>query len=286
MVQTHTASDLCLLERSLDHVCRAHRSGTGRINDLVLTDVVRADGSGRPSEELYTEVLDLVVAYRHCFGNVFLGTIPEVILSDPYGADIEREASRWQWLNAARRVADELVEYMGREAPDLGWHWYVSYEANLNAFTGTSYRNAYIALLLQHVADLDARRAGRAVFWSPTFWTDPDGLGSSGRASLQSALTDFFSRVPGITWVAIQDHVGVSSSFDCGDALYYYDLVGAAAPGLASRQINVEYFEVSSAGIAPGDPAELAARVRCYRAGGAALGASFDFRYWYVAHGH
>jgi hypothetical protein len=183
-------------------------------------------------------------------------------------------------------VADDLVAYMSAEAPSMAWHWYVSYEANLNAFTSASYRDGYVALLLQHTADLQARRAASAVLWSPTFWTDPGSLSSSARASLQSAMADFFDRVPAITWVVIQDHLGVSASFSCADALTYYQLVGAAAPELLSLQINVEYFDLTSGSIGPGDPGELAARVACYRDAGARLGASFDFRYWYGTHGH
>jgi len=287
MIQAHTATDLCLVERALDHICRAHRvSPTGRISDLVLTDVVRHDASYRPSEALNTEVLDLVLAYRHCYDNIFFGTIPEVIVADPYGTGILSETSRWQWLNAARRVADSLATYMDSEAPTAVWHWYVSYEANLNFFTNTAHRNAYEALLLQHVADLKARHATDAIFWSPTFWTDPGRLGSSARSSLQSALSGFFRRVPDVTWVAVQDHLGVDTSFSCSDALTYYGLVRAAAPHLASVQLNVEYFVLDSAGVRPGDPTELASRLRCYRDAGANLGASFDFRYWYETHGH
>jgi hypothetical protein len=286
MVQTHTA-DLCVLERSLAHICSAHRgAGTGRISDLVLTDAVGHDSAGRPSEELNTEVLDRVLAHRHCFDNLFIGTVPEVILADPYGADIGLEASRWEWLNAARRVADAVVAYMAREAEGVSWHWYVSYEANLNFFTTASYRSNYVALLHQHVADLNARRGGTAVFWSPTFWTDPADLSASARTALRSAIADFFTRVPGITWVAVQDHVGVSPSFTCADALVYYDLVRAAAPSLASVQLNVEYFDATAGGIRDGDPTELASRLACYASAGARVGASFDFRYWYATHGH
>ena len=286
MIQTHTTNDLCLLERSLDHLCRAHRSGTGVVHDLVLTDAVTAAG-GRPTETLNEAVLDRVLAARACWDNLFVGTIPEVILTDPYApSTINDETSRWTWIDAARRVADAVRAYMAREAPDLAWHWYVSYEANLNYFTDATYRASYVALLDQHVRDLGARHPTTAILWSPTFWTDPSGLSSSQRASLSSALGDLFARVPGITWVVVQDHVGVSAAFSCADALDYYGMVRAAAPSLASVQINVEYFDATSGAIRAGDPAELAARVRCYLDAGASLGASFEHRYWYDTHGH
>jgi hypothetical protein len=286
MVQTHTTSDLCLLERALDHLCRAHRSGLGVMRDLVLTDAVSA-AAGSPTETLNEEVLDRVLAARACWDNLFIGTIPEVILSDPYApSTINDETSRWTWLYAARRVADSVAAYMAREAPGLAWHWYVSYEANLNYFTDATYRASYVALLDQHVRDLRARHDTTAIFWSPTFWTDPAALSSAQRSALSSALSDLFARVPGITWVVVQDHVGVSSAFSCADALDYYGMVRAAGPSLASVQINVEYFDATSGAIRAGDPAELAARVRCYLDAGANLGASFEYRYWYATHGH
>jgi hypothetical protein len=277
-----------LLERTLDHVCRVHRTGSaGVIHDLVLTDAVVADASGRPSEALSTAVLDTVLAYAGCYDNLFIGTIPEVILPSPYAhATILDETSRWTWINAARRVADRVRDHMASAAPTMTWHWYVSYEANLNYFTDASYRSAYVALLDQHVRDLAERRAPATVAWSPTFWTDPASLSTSARSSLQAALRDFFTRVPGIHWVLVQDHLGVEPSFSCADALLYHSMVRAAGPSLASVQLNVEYFELDGAGIRPGDPTELASRVRCYTDAGASIGASFDFRYWYATHGH
>jgi hypothetical protein len=287
MIQTCSAGDLCLLERSLEHICRAHRSGAGIIHDIVLTDAVRGGPSG-PTEDLNTDVIDLVLRYRPCYDNLFIGTIPETILADPYDpSTIENEARRWEWLLAARRVASQLVTHMDAAAPGYPWTWYISYEANLDYFTSATYRAAYEALMLQHTQDLADRHASSsAIMWSPTFWDDYDALSGPQVDSLRTALSGFFSSVPAITWVVIQDHVGVSAAFSCSDAVSYLNLVGAAAPDLASLQINMEYFDMTSGPIVPGDPTELAARLACYRTAGAPVGASFEFRYWYEIHGH
>ena len=284
MIQAHTSSDLCALERALDHACEDHRGGgAGTLRDLVLTDVVLAV-DGAPSEVLNTDVLELVVEYWDCWDNVFFGTIPEVILDDPYDAStIESESARWTWLYAARRVGADLDAWLDANAPGRPWHGYISYEAHLEAMTDTSYRAAYEALLLQHSNDLNALNPGMAQAWSPTFWVTP---GAANTSSVRAAIADLLEGVPRISWLLIQDHLGVDTSWDCHDALGWLAVVEDAGPHLASVQLNVEYFTVDSMGIHDGDASEIAARVACYQAAGASLGASFEWRYWYGVHGH
>lgn len=280
MIQVPSITDTCALQRALDHVCREHQED---IHDLVLTSVETWSG-GEVRPELDTRVLDAIEPYLDCFDNVFVGTISEIMLDDPYApATINDPDARWRWLVAAKDVAAQMAAWMNANT-SRAWHWYVSYEANLNAFTDTAYRNAYVALLQQHIADISALNPG-VVAWSPTFWTAPVELNPGERASLASALTDVFDRVP-VDWVLIQDHLGARPDWACGDALTYYEMVRAAAPNVASVQLNVEYFTLREGSVLPGDADEIAARVECYRAAGASLGASFEARYWYTGHGH
>ena len=286
MVQVLSTADLCELQRALEHVCEDHRhGGQGTIHDLLLTDVVTLDGT-RPTEDLNLPVLEALAPYFGCFDNLFFGTIPETLLDDPYGSDtILSEDKRWEWLWAAQRVAPKVVDWMEVHGGGSPWHWYISYEANLNYMTDDAYRDAYVALLLQHTADLEASRPETVKAWSPTFWTDPSGLSAGDQAALGTDLADLFARVPGIDWVLIQDHVGVEPSWTCADVLTYYDLVRAAGSGLDAVQLNVEYF-TTEGGYGPGDALQIADRIACYQAGGAAIGASFEMRYWYANHGH
>ncbi len=280
MIQVPTVTDICQMQRALDHVCKVHQDD---IHDLVLTSVERWDGA-EVLTELNLEVLEAIAPYLDCFDNVFVGTVSEVLLTDPYSAaTINDPDARWRWLGAAKRVAELISAWMETHT-SRAWHWYVSYEANLNAFTDTSYRNAYIALLQQHIADVTALNDG-VIAWSPTFWTAPLELNATARASLESALREVFDRVP-VDWILIQDHLGVQPQWACSDALSYYDMIRTAAPNAASVQLNVEYFTLAGGSIRAGSATELTARVDCYKAAGASVGASFELRYWYGSHGH
>ena len=149
--------------------------------------------------------------------------------------------------------------------------------------TDTSYRAAYEALLLQHSRDLDSLNPGMAIAWSPTFWVKPSQTNTS---SVQAAIADLLAEVPGISWMLIQDHLGVDPSWDCDDALGWLEVVEDAGPHLASVQLNVEYFTIDAHGIHDGDATDLSRRIQCYQDAGASLGASFEWRYWYGVHGH
>ena len=279
MVQLASVGDKCELERALDHACNTHPE----MQDLIITSVEQHN-NGAIVAQMDSERMGWLAPYLSCFANVFVGTVSETLLADPYApSTLLNEDERWRWLRAAKAVAEQVAPWMDAEHGGA-WHWYISYEANLNAFTDVPYRNAYVALLQQHIADITALNDG-VVAWSPTFWTAPDNLGSGARTTLQSALTNLFDRVP-VDWVLIQDHIGVEPSWTCQDALAYYDIVRAAGPNLASVQLNMEYFTIDGGGIRAGDPSDLAARFTCYQQAGANVGASFEYRYWYENHGH
>ncbi|MFH2009400.1 MAG: MopE-related protein [bacterium] len=275
-------------------VCTDHRTpgSPDFIHNLVLSEIADPQGN------LATAALDIIEDYYGCFDNVFIGTanLPH---ADPYNSGMKDVTFRWDNINLSAQVAAAYDARFGQSFPGQAFHWYISYEANLNYLASdVTLKNAYAAYLLELTNQLTAIRSG-AVLWSPAFWTPYGSVPSY--SALQSALTDVLSTAPLLSWLHFQDFVGQAASLNCStsnitygfgaaDGIGYHGLVSAANPGtLASVRVNMEHFVLGDAGtcgawyIVAGDPVEHAAREAAYEAAGVPIGASWEIRWWYLA---
>jgi MYXO-CTERM domain-containing protein len=290
-----TGSDAYITRTWFHKVCTDHRTpgASNYIHNLVLSEIADTQGN------LMTDALDIIEDYYGCFDNIFVGT-RNLDHADPYVTGMKDSTFRWDNINLSVLVANAYEARFNQLAPASGFHWYISYEANLNYLASdVTLKNAYAAYLLELSNQLNAIRPGE-VLWSPAFWTPYSSVPSS--AALQNAIHDVLTTAPGITWLHFQDFVGQAASYNCNttitsygfgasDAIGYYGLVSAANPGtVASVRINMEHFilgDVSTCGawyIVAGDPTEHTAREAAYEAAGAPMGASWEIRWWYQAH--
>ncbi|MCA8920612.1 MAG: hypothetical protein KDD82_02315, partial [Planctomycetes bacterium] len=273
MVQasTLTSTPPAELRRWLEHVKREHRdrSRSDFVANLVLQDI--ADERG----DLITAVLDVCEDYFDVFDNVFVGTqfIPWTGPGSRYVEGIVDAGFRWKNLRTSRKAMDAfLARY-----PQLTFHWYIGYEANLSDLADPTTRAAYEAYLIQAVQDMHARRPRTAVLWSPTFWR---GFRSS--AVLQRNLSALFRNVQaadpdgiGINWLHWQDSVG-KRLLTATDVARWHTFLGSVHR-FDSLKVNMEFFRPDGrGGIVPGDPAEHARREDAYRRLGVPLGASWE----------
>ncbi len=290
-----TGSDAYITRTWFQKVCTDHRTAgsANYISNLVLSEIADTQGN------LMTDALDIIEDYYGCFDNIFVGT-RNLDHSDPYVTGMKDSTFRWDNINLSVLVANAYEARFNQLTPAAGYHWYISYEANLNYLASdVTLKNAYAAYLLELSTQLNAIRSG-AVLWSPAFWTPYNSVPS--HAALQNAISDVLTTAPGITWLHFQDFVGQAASYNCtttttsygfgaADAIGYYGLVSAANPGtVASVRINMEHFilgDIATCGswyIVAGDPTEHAAREAAYEAAGAPIGASWEIRWWYQAH--
>lgn len=276
-------------------VCMAHRTpgSPDFIYNLVLSEIAETSGT------LATAALDIIEDYYGCFDNVFVGTV-NLPHADPYVSGMKDASFRWDNINLSVAVANAYQTRFSQKFPGQDFHWYVSYEANLNYLASdTALKNAYAAFLLELSNQLNVIRPG-AVLWSPAFWTPFASVPNP--TALRNALSDVFTTAPGITWLHFQDFVGqaarkncntgnVTYGFTAADGIGYFGLVNQANPGsLASVRVNMEHFilgDVTTCGtwyMEPSEPAELAAREAAYETANVPIGASWEIRWWYLAH--
>lgn len=286
---------------------------TPKLDGLVLGNAADAQG------ELYTAQLDIVDDYFHCFSNIFIGTVEPDWAGpgSPYVEGIVDPQFRWQQINLSRAVADKLLA----RYPAVYFHWYITYEANLNFFVGDDVRvdrtvgtpisgyavkEAYKAFLYQLSGDLYAKRQ-RTVLWSPTFWTPYASLSATQRSELQSAVRDVLVGSVRVNWLHFQDLIGqqsyvVCQSFSscyprvtypigCDNTVGYYGLLKAATSStqVVSLRTNMEMFIMQRApgnqyGIMPADKNELIEREACYGRNSVPIGASWEIRWWYLSY--
>jgi hypothetical protein len=299
----------------LKTICDKHRTkgSSNYIFNLVVMETGRKklvggqwlyEGS-KNTAVLDTAGLDLIEDYYGCFDNIFVGTAV-IPTSNPYapGGDMASATHRWDKIILPSRLLAQA--YDARYKAKFGskpLHWYISYEANLNYFTSAALRGQYAATFNELIKDFKKLRPGASIMWSPNFWTKYASLGTSAKSSLQSALTDFFTRweTAGLNWVHFQDFVGASSYHNCStggisyginasNAIGYYGLLNqAAGSALSSLRVNMELFRSTKGACnlfsccAVGDKAEHASREAAYTAAGVPVGASFELRYWYPA---
>lgn len=295
-------------------------SQSPKLDSLILTDVADQEGN------LYTYELDWIVNnFARCFSNIFIGTA--VIKWNGIGSDYEKRIGseyvegianadhRWKNIYLSRAIADKLLT----RYPSLYFNWYISYEANLNAFVGADVRvntsvgspisgytvkEAYKAYLYQLSNDLYAKRP-RAVLWSPTFWTPFQSLDATSKSQLQSAIRDVALVANRVNWLHFQDFIGQSSyvqclspsgcfprviyPIGCSNTVGYFNLLKYATTNtsIVSLRTNLEMMINKRINNQPtldfiaADRNELAERVACYNANGVPIGASWEIRWWY-----
>ena len=274
-------------------ICDNHRSvgSPNYIQDLVLSEVADQNGT------LDAARLSIVEDYFGCFDNVFVGTA-NLDHADPYVAGMKDSTFRWDNILLSEKIAQAYDARFQQKFPGQAFHWYVSYEANLNAFSlDTTLKNAYAAYLLELSNRLTAVRAG-SVLWSPAFWTQYAAV--SDQTALRSAIADVMAAAPKVNWLHFQDFVGqaakqncstaaVTYGFNASDGIGYYNLINQAVGSkLASLRVNMEHFVSGGAGcpsggLYPGESTELSARENAYQTAGVPIGASWEVRWWYRA---
>jgi len=289
-----TGTDAYITRTWFHKVCTEHRTpgAPDYIRNLVLSEIADTQGN------LITDALDIIEDYYGCFDNIFVGT-RNLDHADPYVSGMKDATFRWDNINLSVLVANAYEARFNQLTPAAAYHWYISYEANLNYLASdTTLKNAYAAYLLELSNQLNAIRSG-AVLWSPAFWTPYGSVPSY--PALQGAIQDVLTTAPGITWLHFQDFVGQAARYNCSttstsygftaaDGIGYHGLVSAANPGtVASLRVNMEHFilgDVATCGswyIVAGDSAEHAAREASYEAAGVPIGASWEIRWWYQA---
>lgn len=287
-----------------DHIVAAHRAAGSpqRIDSLVVSEVADVDPEDLPAGARILATppagvaaewchpknhkLDVIAPYFKNFDAVYLGTVhvhwpgPD----SPYDRGIQDAEFREQNL----RLSQSAMERLHAVYPDLKFHWYITYEANLNYFPDAKIRDAYAEYVRELCCRMKAHRDAD-ILWSPNFWTKYETTDKTRRAKLANSLKDFFAKVP-ITDVHFQDFLGGSSAsgshrFTTRDVKGYYDML-AALKGPRVR-VNAELFVVTdrrSFSLAPMSPADYAQRMQDYAKLQLPLGGCWEIRYWYPAH--
>ena len=289
-----TGTDAYITRTWFNKVCTDHRTpgAPDYIHNLVLSEIADSQGA------LHTDALDVIEDYYGCFDNIFVGT-HNLAHADPYVSGMKDVTFRWDNINLSAQVASAYEARFVQLTPAATYHWYISYEANLNYLASDpALKNAYAAYLLELSNQLNAIRSG-AVLWSPAFWTPYASVPSY--SALQNAINDVLTTAPGISWLHFQDFVGQASSYNCtttnttygftaSDGIGYYGLLSAANPGsVTSLRVNMEHFifgDEPTCGpwyMLPGEGAELATREAAYETAGVPIGASWEIRWWYMA---
>ena len=270
------------LDRILEHIRSDHRgTGPNRVANLVL------DAIGSPDGQLATTVLDRVLGAAGLFDNVFVGTatLPWQGPGSPYREGMLDAGFRWGNLTLQRSMWERFVELY----PAVVAHWYVTYEAALNWWGEPALRAAYEAYLIQTLRDSTGIIPGRAIFWSPAFWSPPPyGIGVHLTRTF-SALAAEAERLGtrGLDWLALQDMQGRRWLNLPYQTVADWSRIVNQSHRFAAFGVNLELFEEDPAaltGHAPADPVEVNKRVRFYRTAGVPILAGFEARYWHPIH--
>ncbi len=296
------ATALLQLESDLQHVCTHHRnpSKDDYVNNLVIQRIANRNGT------LYAAELDKIIDKWHCFDYKFIGTVsPRWDSSNPcytgghlYTQGIKSKCNRDEFERISRiAVSNFIARY-----PTIGaYHWYLSYEANLNAFVvDPAIRQGYARLFLQMVNMFHGVKPNRSTLWSPAFWTKYSSTTQTHRNTLATQLRLLFQypqvyshNSKGVNWVHFQDKIG---DFWCSpnkpsttDVVNWRNfLLSTQSSYLDDVRINMEMFRrnCSTNGLQAMTPAEAYPIENNYEAklGNTTLGASFSLRYWMQYH--
>jgi len=288
-----------------EHIAAHHRTpgSPQRIDSLVLSDIADIDpddpqqASARllatPTPTMNAKwchpinhKLDVIAPYFNNFDAVYVGSahIKWTGAGNEYDKGIQDAAFRQKNLRIATNAMDRFIA----RYPHLKFKWYISYEANLNYFTDSKIKDAYVAYLSELCRQMKAR-CDTDILWSPNFWSKFSALSETNRATLVANLKDLFARVP-VTELHYQDFMGGSSAsgpyrFTPHDVKNYYDLLAGLGGPLV--RVNVEMFVVTDLkkfSLAAMSHADYVQRMKDYNELQLPLGASWEIRYWYPAH--
>ncbi|WP_242112297.1 hypothetical protein [Luteimonas aquatica] len=289
-----------------------------QLTNLVIQQATHSDGTLRAA------ALNVAEPYFRCFGSVFFGVAhrsneewkdwprppdKDKTNDNPgtmYDAGIKDASFRADGIRVAKLAADNITARF----PNLPFHWYVSYESNLNYMTDAAIRGAYKEYLSQVTAYLYAVKP-RSILWSPAFWTPYDTLSAAQRESLTAAVAEVLASSPRLNRLDFQDFIGQASTVTCvsptnclpwqpvrykidyRNTLGYYALMrdaqARAGNTVVNLMVNMEMFITqrdaagNEVGFTTGDPPELALREQKYRENGIPIGACWEIRYWYFS---
>lgn len=317
-LQLNQAFDEAKTRVWLQKACEVKDDENLRLVNLVIQEAAYSDGSLRATQ------LDVASDYFSCFNAVFLGIPhktsaewkdwPRTPDQDPsndnpgtmYDVGIRNSSFRAENVRVAKMAADNIAA----RYPTLPFHWYISYESNLNYQADAGIRTGYKDYLSQ-VSNYLYSVAPRSVLWSPTFWTPYESLTPAQRESLTVAVSDVFASSPRINRVDFQDFIGQASTVTCVDGTnclpwqsvkykidyrntYGYwalmrDAQARAGYTVVNLMVNMELFitqrraDGSFVSFTPGDPVEIKHREEMYADRKIPIGASWEIRYWYLS---
>ena len=258
------------------HLEALHQAG-GDLIDLIVTFTGDRNGS------LFNAHLDALDPYlpwgsKRIAANVFFGTQADYQgRSNVYGTAMLDGDFRWDLLLQQRRILVALDRrYAGKT-----WHGYIEHEGVLDIIAArTDIATAYEAYLVQSIRDIRRFDTGKAVAWSPGFWSLT--VPSHARTVLDrlAARIKMYVGEPGLDWILLQDMIGRpwAAKPEPTDVYAWYVALGEQ---YRSKQVNVEQFAYDGPHMVPGDPARIANFEDHYRALGMRIGASWEMR-WYM----
>jgi hypothetical protein len=290
------------LSKMFDRIVKDRRKDSPYyVETLVLDPIARFDrldpNSFRVS--LYEDKLDRIKDYLPHFDYLFVGSFPAEEINPPstIPANIEDSSLRGVHIRATRIVAQLFIDYLRRNNITIPIHWYINWEANLNRFTKSGYKNAWKAYLLPFTNALTqiSQRNGLnepEFFWSPYFRRRYGSLLPPEKNILISLIRDVLQSAPRLGWLHFQDGVGrdarknpdgtITYRTTAEDVINYYHhiLVRASGGNLRSGLINMEFY-VDENKTLHGDPLEHEERQCKYMRANIPVGISFEIRYWY-----
>jgi hypothetical protein len=300
------------LVAAMAHIRAQHRgAGAGLVQNLVLQDLT----STAPGSELAVDVLDAIAPYlpggaTPAFDNLFVGTTiepgPPAGASEwsPYVEGVLDASLRAAYVHTSAGLARAFVD----RYPFVVHHWYLTWEAFLppmmyaDGFPGqradpSRIRAAYVELVGEVTAALNAVRGGRAFVWSPAIdrplvQVRVDGQEQATRTNLTSFFQELVARMqqstsyPRALWLEPQDGlsrpslmVGGAHNNTVETRIEWFRFLDVLDLGVAALELNAELFTAPSDPDA-GNTTAVRARLQAYEGAGIPLGTCFDLDGW------
>lgn len=285
-----SSSNADFLRNAINHIAAEHKDPAkdDYIYNVVLNEIGDANGALSP-------ILDVIVPHlpggggRQVFDNVFVGSMMlpwQVVGGNAYLNGILDADFRWANLMAQRR----LWQAFRSRYPNIPFHFYIDYEADLSTWDIPAIREAYEAYLIQSVRDAHSIWQNRAIMWSPAIWSGVP-LNPTERTAIRRTFQNirYYSNqaghYKGISWLHLQDMMGRGWARISQEDVrtWYYQL--KAAYDFDSLRINMENFRTDWRGqLVPMQRGEMARVENWYQAHGIPLGAAWEIRWWYPNH--